>query len=383
MEYDALPGVRLDDERFAGAEGLPRFLNALRSIDVSDFMWGSNPQRLVFWRRGRLGILDPSSARFLAEWEKVFDQKIEASAHLTKRWRKRQSADYSIDVEDGGVARVHAWIQNGFNVSMRIHPKVPKRLMELIPGDEERDHVVREFLLSLYVRRQGLIVLGGEVRSGKTSLENALYHEVNLNAPLLNIDGIRYDRRHFWIIGDPVEFYHENNRCVFTHVDLAERGTTQAAEIRESLRVPRNLVAVGEMRGDPASTEAAITASLAGTIANSTGHFTSIADIVSRFSIGTKAMSEESKRTQLASALQAIVTLKLLPGIDGSEHLVVSYVDFERHENLKGDLGKGMLNLNTQCDSGLRPMLEDLKELVRMGRIDERIAFPERQYALV
>lgn len=371
--FDVLPSLEGWQNVDNPSDGLMKLFEKLRAEGVSDVILSSksgqkNRPRVACVKKGDFLLLDAIDAPFEA-WEQCFNKDLERIGKgAAKRWDESHVVDYGVQLPSGGVARLHVWDFHGTHISARIHPARPKTLDELIPFDDERDVATKKFLRGLPHRRQGLVVIGGQVRSGKTWLENALYHELNQSPAKDEVRG----RKHIWIIGDPVEFYHEDNYSLFTHIDIAERGTTQADEVRASLRVPRSLIAAGEQRGSPEATEAVIEAALSGSLAFSTGHFPSITEIVQRFSLGTAAMSEESKKKLFAESLQAIVNLRLVKGLSGDEILAVEYIDFRKKASLRGDLASGVLGLNDMSEMGeFWSMRYDLEYLNKKGRISD------------
>ncbi|TAM91169.1 hypothetical protein EPN42_04725 [bacterium] len=346
-------------ERFAGKAGFGAYCEQLREAGVSDLMIRQTPLRIAVCTRARFRRFPDELAPYALEWLRHFEELYLKPGVLQDRWNREKTLDVAHRLPGGGFARLHFWRQGGLNLSARIHPAHPPLLDDVLPIESEREEQIRRDLIAMLTRRQGLIVIGGQVRSGKTWLEHALYDYLNRHT----------EGGHAWLIGDPLEFEHEDEGWIFTPNDVSERGTTQDYEIRRSLRVPRTLIGVGEMRGDTASTEATLTAALAGTLVVATGHFSDVQDIVSRFSLGSAAMSEQSKRSVFLEALQGVIHLALAPGIDGREVLVVSYTDFGQHANLKTDLAEGKRVGPTTIDVGYRPLAADAALLVsKIGR---------------
>lgn len=349
-----LAKIKAESDVYAAKGGLGDFLADARKYEISDFLVLCGPDRIRVTRHGRFYTLPAESFPHAEAWKDHLQTHYMAPGPLKDRFEQKKTIDFAVQLPGGGIARAHVWSYRGINASFRIQPEKPPSLGEIFQTGSEREKRIIEDLRDIFSRRQGLVVIGGEVRSGKTWLENALYDDLNRNTA----------GKQAYIVGDPPEFEHEEVGMGFITIDVSERGTTQADEIISALRVPKNIFSPGEMRGDPKSTEAALQASLSGSLVVTTGHFPNIGNIISRFSIGSEEMSEASKRAILVEALQGVVLLSLYPGLNGREVLAVSYIDFKKHSNLRNDIREGREIGTQQISPGLRPMSADLQEIL-------------------
>lgn len=283
---------------------------------------------------------------------------------LKKKFDTKHVVDFHYHLQDG-IARIHLY-ENApgcYGMAIRIQPKNPPDIFTMIEGNEKRRERIFSLLIELYCQPQGLVLITGPVRSGKTWLEHAIYEYFNRpeSGP----------PKHLWLIADPPEFEHVPRHSFYHTRDIGYASGTYEEEIDGALRVPRDIIGIGELRGETTITEAAIRSSLSGGLNAGTGHTRGIASLIQRFTIGGKTMDAETMRKYFTEVVQGIVNLRLIPGRDNKEHLVIEYVSFVRQENMRKSLERGQLLGSIGQDRETSQTLwNDADDLIAEGILD-------------
>lgn len=180
----------------------------------------------------------------------------------------------------------------GESIVMRILDKtgLMKGLPEL--GFLSDDQENFEQLITL---PDGILLVTGPTGSGKTT---TLYSCLNyVNKP---------DRK-IITVEDPIEYYHDHNKCIITQREVGVDVPSFSEAIRRALRQDPDVILVGEMR-DLETIEAAISAAETGHLVFGTLHTNSAAKTVDRIVDAFPANMKEMIRTQLATSLVSVVS---------------------------------------------------------------------------
>ena len=153
-------------------------------------------------------------------------------------------------------------------------------------------------------RPRGLVLVTGPTGSGKSTTLASM------------IDVINHEREdHIITIEDPIEFYHNHNKCVVTQREVHTDVPSFAEAIRRALRQDPDIILVGEMR-DPETISAAITAAETGHLVFGTLHTTGAAETVDRIVDSFPTNQQAQIRTQLGFCLICVISQLLLKRID-------------------------------------------------------------------
>lgn len=145
-------------------------------------------------------------------------------------------------------------------------------------------------------RPRGLILVTGPTGSGKSTTLASMINHINERSS-----------GHIITIEDPIEYYHDHNKCIVTQREIGVDVTTFSEAIRRALRQDPDVILVGEMR-DLETIEAAISAAETGHLVFGTLHTNSAAGTVDRIVDAFPANMKEMVRTQLASSLVAVIS---------------------------------------------------------------------------
>jgi len=149
------------------------------------------------------------------------------------------------------------------------------------------------------------VLVTGVTGSGKSTALAAMIHHIN-----------EFRRANVITIEDPIEFLH---RDMHSHVNQREIGTdttTFAQALRRVLRQDPDVILIGEIR-DLETLDTALKAADTGHLVFSTLHTTDATQTINRVLSFYPPHEQASVRFQLASALQAVVSMRLVPRVDG------------------------------------------------------------------
>ena len=160
---------------------------------------------------------------------------------------------------------------------------------------------MEEAILRLTKLPRGLVLVTGPTGSGKTTTLATMLDQINQREHL-----------HILTIEDPIEFVHPEQNCVITQRELGAHTKSFENALRSALREDPDVILVGEMR-DLETIQLALTAAETGHLVFATLHTTDASQTVDRVIDVFPAAQQAMVRTQLGSALQAVVSQVLLP----------------------------------------------------------------------
>ncbi len=154
-------------------------------------------------------------------------------------------------------------------------------------------------------REKGLILVTGPTGSGKSTTLAAMINEINMT-----------ENKHVITVEDPVEFIHQNKKCLFSHRNIGTDTGSFASALKFAMREDPDVILIGEMR-DKETIEAALTAAETGHLVFGTLHTNSAPQTINRI-IDVFAGDEQPQvRAQLSTSLISVISQALLPKIGG------------------------------------------------------------------
>jgi twitching motility protein PilT len=160
-------------------------------------------------------------------------------------------------------------------------------------------------ILDLCFLSKGLVLVTGPTGSGKSTTLAAMVDHVNRN---------RDD--HIVTIEDPVEFVHENQRCLVNQREVGTHTASFKAALRAALREDPDVVLVGELR-DLETIAIAIETAETGHLVFGTLHTNSAPSTVDRIIDQFSSDRQSQIRTMLSESLKAVVTQVLCKKVGG------------------------------------------------------------------
>ncbi len=176
-----------------------------------------------------------------------------------------------------------------------------------IPAFE--DLCLPKVLERLSMERRGMILVTGITGSGKSTTLASVIDFMN-----------RHRSDHVVTIEDPIEFLHEDRKCVITQREIGQDSTNFAQALRAALREDPDIILVGEMR-DAETMAVALHAAETGHLVLSTLHTLNATETVNRIISTFPPHQEDQIRGQLASVVQGIVSQRLIVRADGKRRV--------------------------------------------------------------
>ena len=213
-----------------------------------------------------------------------------------KEFAEHKEADFAIGVPGIGRFRVNVYQQRGtIAYALRAVPYQVKTVLELnLPP------VVEEISL----RPRGLVLVTGVTGSGKSTCLAAMIQHIN-------------EKRHANVITieDPIEFLHRDINSSINQREVGADTGSFAQALRRVLRQDPDVILIGEIR-DLETLEVALKAADTGHLVFSTLHTTDATQTINRVISFYAPHQQAEVRFMLSSALQAIVSLRLVPRAD-------------------------------------------------------------------
>lgn len=205
--------------------------------------------------------------------------------------------DFGYQFKDKGRFRINVYHQrNAIAAALRLIPVNIRTVEEL-----QLPPIIRNF--ANY--RQGLVLLTGPTGEGKSTTLAAIIHEINMTRA-----------EHILTIEDPVEFVHKPLKSILSQREINHDTHGWDIALRSALREDPDVVLVGEMR-DYETISAAITVAETGHLVFGTLHTATAAQTIDRIIDVFPAHQQSQIRQQLSAVLQAVVSQRLIPMING------------------------------------------------------------------
>jgi len=157
----------------------------------------------------------------------------------------------------------------------------------------------------LIKREKGLILVTGPTGSGKSTTLAAMLNEIN-----------ETENKHIITVEDPVEFMHDNKKCLFSHRNVGTDTRSFGSALKFAMREDPDVILIGEMR-DQETVGAALTAAETGHLVFGTLHTNSAPETINRIIDVFSGEEQPQVRAQLATSLVAVISQALLPRIGG------------------------------------------------------------------
>ena len=154
-------------------------------------------------------------------------------------------------------------------------------------------------------REKGLILVTGPTGSGKSTTLAAMLNEINMT-----------ENKHVITVEDPVEFIHQNKKCLFSHRNIGTDTGSFSSALKFAMREDPDVILIGEMR-DKETIEAALTAAETGHLVFGTLHTNSAPQTINRIIDVFSGDEQPQVRAQLSTSLISVVSQALLPKVGG------------------------------------------------------------------
>jgi twitching motility protein PilT len=212
-------------------------------------------------------------------------------------WKETGDTDFAYEI--AGVAR--------YRVNAARDRKGPVAVFRVIPAKvvTVEEMGVTEEVQRLCYLTKGLVLVTGPTGSGKSTTLCALVDLVN-----------RSRTDHIITIEDPIEFVHENKKCLITQRQVHVHTQSFKTALRAALREDPDIVLVGEMR-DLETIAIAIETAETGHLVFGTLHTTTAASTVDRMIDQFPADRQSQIRVMLSESLKGVISQTLCKKIGG------------------------------------------------------------------
>lgn len=212
-------------------------------------------------------------------------------------WKETGDSDFAYEIR--GLAR--------FRVNAARDRRGPMAVFRVIPAQVV---TVDQLRLSKEVQQlcqltKGLVLVTGPTGSGKSTTLCALIDLVN-----------RTRTDHIITIEDPIEFVHENKKCIITQRQVGSHTDSFKSALRSALREDPDIVLVGEMR-DLETVAIAIETAETGHLVFGTLHTTTAASTVDRIIDQFPADRQAQIRVMLSESLKGVISQTLCKRLSG------------------------------------------------------------------
>src|SRR5882672_9793619 len=269
-----------------------------------------------------------------------------------KEFAEHKEADFAIGVPGVGRFRTNVYQQRGtVAFAFRAIPYEVKQIRDLnLPG------VMEEIAL----KPRGLVLVTGVTGSGKSTALAAMINHVNTNR-----------RVNIITIEDPIEFLHRDQHSNISQREVGNDTLSFNSALRHVLRQDPDLILIGEIR-DVETLDTALKAADTGHLVFSTLHTTDATQTISRILSFYPPHQHHEVRMLLATALQAVVSLRLVPRADGRGRVPAAEVlintatvadnirDIEKALNIPDLIAEGTVSYGMQSfDQSLMKWFKD------------------------
>src|SRR6266566_4732479 len=212
-------------------------------------------------------------------------------------WKETGDSDFAYEI--AGLAR--------FRVNAARDRKGPLAVFRVIPAQVvsvEQLGMTKE-VQQLCFLTKGLVLVTGPTGSGKSTTLCGLVDLVN-----------RMRTDHIITIEDPIEFVHENKKCLITQRQVGVHTDSFKSALRAALREDPDIVLVGEMR-DLETIAIAIETAETGHLVFGTLHTTTASSTVDRIIDQFPADRQAQIRVMLSESLRGVVAQVLCKKVGG------------------------------------------------------------------
>jgi len=239
-----------------------------------------------------------SLGRFPKLDQETVAQLVSSVMNAKKKLEFKETREVDLAYSSPGLGRfrVNVFMQRGtVGAVLRAIPVKIKTLEELcLPKVVEK----------LALEQRGLILVTGTTGSGKSTTLAAMIDIINQqrSANIITIE-------------DPIEFLHRDKKGIVSQREIGSDTDSFGKALRSALRQDPDVILVGEMR-DFETVSTALTAAETGHLVLSTLHTLDATETINRVISVFPPYHQDQVRTQLASVIQGVISMRLIPRSD-------------------------------------------------------------------
>lgn len=280
-----------------------------------------------------------------------------------ERFDKTHELDFAYALGETARFRVNYFMEKyGPAAAFRLIPARVRTLEEIYAPP---------VLKSFAQLRSGLVLVTGPTGSGKSTTLAAIVDYINENY-----------YKHILTIEDPIEFVHENKKCLITQREVYTDTMSFSNALRSSMRQDPDVILVGEMR-DLETISLAITCAEMGQLVFATLHTNSAVKTVDRIIDVFPHQQQAQIRTMLSTSLRGVVAQTLLRTADGKGRIAAweVLVSSDAVGNIirEGRIEKIKSIIEAGRSQGMETMDSCIMRLLRERKITAREAYEKAQ----
>lgn len=270
-----------------------------------------------------------------------------------RKFEETNEMDLAYNLE--GVARFRA---NAFQQMGKLEV-VLRAIPIKIPSIEEM--TLPQVLTEIALFPRGLVLVTGTTGSGKSTTLAAMINKINETY-----------QHHIVTIEDPIEFVHTDKKCSVSQREVGLDTENFKSALKYVLRQDPDVILIGEMR-DGETVGTAISAAETGHMVFSTLHTMDTIQTLNRILDFFPKEQQAQVRIQLAGALRAVVSLRLVTRSDGGGRVpaveVLVVTPTVRGYMEEGKLGSVKDLIKDGAQSGMQTFDQSLIGLYKKGLI--------------
>ena len=215
-----------------------------------------------------------------------------------QEFRERHDTDFAYEIPDLARFRANVFCdRRGPGARVPRHPEQDP--------DRRAARAVARHILQLCQLNKGLVLVTGPTGSGKSTTLCAMIDYIN-----------RTRQEHIITIEDPIEFVHQNKKCLINQREVRTHTDSFKDALRAALREDPDIVLVGELR-DLETVAIAIETAETGHLVFGTLHTTTAASTVDRVIDQFPSDRQAQIRIMLSESLKGVIAQTLCRKIGG------------------------------------------------------------------
>ena len=241
---------------------------------------------------GKMKILEGETEALTPEMMKQLLTSIMPEKNQ-EEFERRHDTDFAYEIKDLARFRANIFMdRKGMGGVFRIIPS------KILTAEQLG---LSKAIMDLCSLSKGLVVVTGPTGSGKSTTLCAMIDSINKT---------RED--HLITIEDPIEFTHENQKCLVNQREVHNHTDSFKDALRAALREDPDILLVGEMR-DLETISIAIETAETGHLVFGTLHTTTAASTIDRIIDQFPADRQQQIRVMLSESLKGVIAQTLLP----------------------------------------------------------------------
>jgi len=213
--------------------------------------------------------------------------------------------------------------------------------------------------------RQGLVLVAGPSSMGKSTTIASIINEINQKRGV-----------HIITVEDPIEYIYSQGKSIISQREIHFDTYSWEVALRSALREDPDVLLIGEMR-DYETIASALTIAETGHLVFATLHTNSAAQTIDRIVDVFPAHQQPQIRLQLSFTLEAVLSQRLLPQIEGGR--IPAFEILTGTSAVKNTIREGKTHLidniiQTSQERGMMSLESYLVDLVKRGKVSYETA---------